>query len=133
MALGECNCGAVAFEVDAELSDVYICHCSVCRRSSGSIGVAVVVVDRAAFRWVRGEEHVRSWSKPDADWKNWFCRVCGSRLPGDNDASRMFVPAGLLSEGHEGLKVAHHIWVGSRACWDEIGDTGKQHSEAFSG
>jgi hypothetical protein len=45
----------------------------------------------------------------------------------------MFVPAGLLSEGHEELKVIHHIWVDSKANWDEIGDSGKQHSEAFEG
>ncbi|MFZ8990698.1 MAG: hypothetical protein ACO2ZJ_10200 [Pseudohongiellaceae bacterium] len=45
----------------------------------------------------------------------------------------MFVPAGLILEGGETLGVAHHIWVDSRASWDEIGDSGKQHSEAFSG
>jgi hypothetical protein len=45
----------------------------------------------------------------------------------------MFVPAGLITEGGENLRVAHHIWVGSKAVWDEIGDTGKQHAEAFQG
>jgi hypothetical protein len=57
--------------------------------------------------------------------------VCGSPLPGANDAARTFVPAGLILEGGERLKVAHHIWVGSKAAWDEIGDAGKQHHEAF--
>ncbi len=45
----------------------------------------------------------------------------------------MFVPAGLISEGGEALRVAHHIWVDSKAGWDEIGDSGKQHPGAFSG
>jgi hypothetical protein len=29
--------------------------------------------------------------------------------------------------------VAHHVWVGSKAVWDEIGDAGKQHAEQFRG
>ena len=131
MAGGQCNCGAVAFEIDARLSDVFVCHCSICRRATGSNGIAVVLVDNSAFRWLKGEDQVASWKKPDADWQCWFCRVCGSPLPGANDASRIFVPAGLIADGGEGLRVAHHIWVGSKAAWDQIGDSGKQHHEAF--
>jgi hypothetical protein len=133
MARGECNCGAVAFEISAALSGVYVCHCSICRRSTGSNGIAVVVIDNGAFRWIRGEELISTWKKPNADWQTWFCRVCGSRVPGANDPSRMFVPAGLISGGGESLRVIHHVWVDSKAGWDEIGDAGKQHPEAFEG
>ncbi len=133
MALGECNCGAVAFEISADLSGVFVCHCSICRRSTGSNGIAVVVIDNNAFRWIRGEELITSWKKPDADWQTWFCRICGSPVPGINDESRMFVPAGLISDGGESLAVIHHVWVDSKAVWDEIGDSGQQHREAFEG
>ena len=77
-----------------------------------------------AFRWTGGEEHIATWKKPDADWQFWFCRTCGSSLPGVNDPSRMFVPAGLIAEGGEDLELTHHIWVDSKAGWDEIGDAG---------
>ena len=133
MARGECNCGAVAFEIDDVIMDVYVCHCSICRRFTGTNGIAVVLVDNSAFRWLRGEDHITAWSKPGADWHGWFCRVCGSPLPGANDPARTFVPAGLIMQGGEQLRVAHHIWVDSRAAWDEIGDKGKQHPEAFKG
>jgi len=56
MARGECNCGAVAFEIDAELKDVYVCHCSICRRFTGAAGIAVLLVDNSAFRWLRGAD-----------------------------------------------------------------------------
>lgn len=131
MVTGQCNCGAVAFEVRAELSDVFICHCSICRRYTGSSGIAVVIADNQQFRWLRGEDQIATWEKPDADWQAHFCRLCGSALPGPNDEARMFIPAGLISDGGENLRVAHHIWVGSKAVWDEIGDAGKQHDEAF--
>jgi hypothetical protein len=131
MARGQCNCGAVAFEVTSEPSGVFVCHCSICRRATGSNGIAVIVVDNDAFRWIRGEDRIRSWKKPDGDWEMWFCRTCGSPVPGKNDDARMFVPAGLIGEGGESLEVIHHIWVDSKAPWDEIGDSGKQHREAF--
>ena len=131
MASGECNCGAVAFELSADLSGVFVCHCSICRRSTGSNGIAVVVVDNDAFRWTRGEEHIASWTKPNSEWQTWFCRICGSPLPGANDESRTFVPAGPLSDGGDALRVIHHIWVDSKAGWDEIGDSGQRHAEAL--
>ncbi len=133
MASGACNCGAISFRINADLSDVFVCHCSICRRATGSNGIAVLVVDNDVFEWTGGEEFITSWKKLNADWEMWFCRRCGSPVPGANDESRMFVPAGLISEGGENLKVAHHIWVDSRATWDEIGDDGRRHPEAFEG
>lgn len=135
MARGECSCGAVRYEIELEgeggLGPVYVCHCSICRRSTGSQGIAVVVVAKERFRWLQGESEIAMWSKPACDWQTWFCRTCGAKLPGHNDALRMFVPAGGLTEGAEALRVAHHIWVGSKASWDEIGDDGQQHPEGI--
>lgn len=133
MTKGECNCGAVAFEIEGNLGDIYMCHCSICRSYTGTNGIAVVVVPNNRFRWLRGEKTIRSWTKPDADWQSHFCGTCGSALPGPNDPERMFVPVGTIRGGTEGLAVAHHIWVGSKADWDCIGDQGKQHDGPFEG
>ena len=91
----------------------------------------MLVVDKDDFRWISGEQEISTWAKPGHDWQIWFCRVCGSQVPGHNDQTRMFVPAGLITEGDDGLKVIHHIWVDSRAGWDEIGDSGRRHSKAY--
>ncbi len=133
MVSAHCNCGAVAFEFDSASEDVFICHCFICRRSTGANGIAVVLVPRDEFRWLQGQENIVTWSRPGSQWATWFCRVCGSRLPGENDSERMFVPAGLLPGAGAGLKVRAHIWVDSRAEWDEIGDNGQQHPEQYVG
>ena len=127
MLTGQCNCGAVVFEIRKPVSEIYVCHCSICRRYTGGNGIPVVVVENEAFTWLKGRDSVKTWKKPDADWESSFCSICGSSLPGKNDDARMFVPAGLLPGDLEALKVAHHIFVGSKAEWDEIGDAGKQH------
>ncbi len=131
MVEGECNCGAVGFEIDADLAGLYVCHCSICRRSTGGSGIAVVVFPKERFRWIRGEDCIATWHKPGTDWHKWFCRICGSPVPGENDAETMVAPAGTLTQGAEALRVIHHVWVGSKAPWDEIGDSGQQHVEGI--
>ncbi len=131
MVSGRCNCGQLTFEITAHVSDVFVCHCSICRRATGSNGIAVVIVDNNAFHWVSGEQDVRSWKKPGTHWELGFCSNCGSPAPGTNDEKRMFVPAGLLETANSSMSVAHHIYVDSRASWDEIGDAGQQHSAGF--
>ncbi|MEM6712154.1 MAG: GFA family protein [Pseudomonadota bacterium] len=132
MISGRCNCGAVTFQIEQAPTDVYVCHCSICRKYTGSNGMPVVIVRKEDFRWLSGQSLITHWKKPDADWESTFCSVCGSSLPGPNDEARMFVPAGLLPDEVSDLEVKHHIFVGSKACWDIIGDSGKQHDERIT-
>ncbi|HEY7883550.1 MAG TPA: GFA family protein [Cellvibrionaceae bacterium] len=131
MIEGECNCGAVVYKVDSKISDIFICHCSICRKSTGSGGIAVSIVASNKFSWVRGQDSISNWSKPEHDWHTYFCRVCGSALPGENDELHMYLPVGTITVGHENLKVAHHLYVNSKASWEEIGDEGKQHPKGY--
>lgn len=131
MVKGECNCGAVLYEADSEVSDVYICHCSICRKFTGSGGIAVSIVPFKKFSWLAGQEYISYWSKPGHDWHTNFCKVCGSALPGANDEENVYIPVGTIKEGDEDLKIAHHLYVNSKPGWEEIGDSGKQHPEGY--
>ena len=91
----------------------------------------MVLANRSVFRWVRGEEMVATWRKPGADWQTWFCRTCASPMPGTNDEAQVFIPVGSIIKGAEGLRVAHHLFVGSKAPWHMIGDDGKQHPDSY--
>ena len=133
MAQGQCNCGTVVFEfeISPDLRGVIVCHCSICRRATGSNGIAIVLADKRDFRWISGKDQISNWRKPDSDWEIWFCKSCGSPVPGSNDDTRVFIPAGLFAD--DDFEVIHHIYVDSRAAWDEIGDAGKQHRGAYEG
>ena len=51
----ECNCGAVAFEILSPLSDIYVCHCSICRRFTGGASIPVIVIPNDRFKWLKGQ------------------------------------------------------------------------------
>ncbi len=131
MLRGSCLCGAVSFEIDGRISDIYQCHCSFCRKATGSSGISVFLSSGTAFSWQSGENSVQLY-KTASGYRSVFCNTCGSRLPDPNpDESTFWVPAGLVDEPDLGVKVGAHIYVGSKATWDLIGDDGVQHDEHF--
>jgi len=119
-ALGKCNCETVSFEILCPISEIYICHCSICRAYSGSSNFAVVVIPKEQFNWTSGKSNIHTWRKPGHDWESHFCLTCGSSLPGKNDETRIFVPAGLIYRGGENLKVTQHVCKDSKASWEDI-------------
>ena len=125
---GKCLCGGVKFALSGELPNLYQCHCSLCRKVSGSSSNAAFVIDLAQMSWIEGEELVQKYES-DTGYKSHFCSACGSPLPNltAND-SAWWVPVGLLESG-EGLQVGAHLFIGSRAPWDAIADSGEHFDE----
>jgi hypothetical protein len=50
MYTGSCLCGNVRYELTAELGDFGYCHCTSCRKASGSAHAANAPISRAHFR-----------------------------------------------------------------------------------
>ena len=129
---GSCNCGGVKFEIASPITDVYVCHCSICRKSTGSGGIAVAIVKNQDLLWVEGKDLVKKWLKPNHDWETSFCVNCGSPLPGKNDAHASYVPVSLLDSGYENLKIQAHLFVDSKAPWEEIHGNAIKHKNNIS-
>ena len=77
MHTGRCLCGAVSFEVAADLKAPDACHCTMCRRVSGHYW-ASTNVKRGDFT-LHGEDHVR-WYQSTDKVRRGFCDTCGSAL-----------------------------------------------------
>jgi len=125
---GKCLCGEVRFSLSGELPDLYQCHCSLCRKVSGSSSNSAMKIERAQLRWDAGEDLIHRY-ETDSGFKSHFCSRCGSPLPNPtaND-SAWWVPVGLLENG-EGLRIAAHMFVASRAPWDVIAGGVEQFDE----
>ncbi|WP_071669352.1 GFA family protein [Pantoea sp. Ae16] len=95
---GSCLCGTVEFELTVNPARFYRCHCSLCRKQSGTGYNLATIVNSHAFRWVKGETCIASWSRPTGYCTD-FCTVCGSTVPNLlRDMPYVWIPVGLLNE-----------------------------------
>lgn len=120
---GSCLCGAVQYEVVGEATRFYHCHCSRCRKATGTGHASNLFLQPATLKWLAGEDQVRAFKPLDAKrFTNQFCLVCGSRLPRQPPGSDIVVlPAGSL-DSEAPIKPQARIYVGSRASWSCTGD-----------
>lgn len=72
---GGCHCGAVRFEVDADLAAVGVldCNCSICVKK----GFLHLIVEQANFRLVRGEDALATYRFGTRVAAHRFCATCG--------------------------------------------------------
>jgi hypothetical protein len=125
---GKCLCGQVAFEIDCENLKLYQCHCSLCRKQSGSSSNTGAIVDNEHFRWLRGQDCISSWVA-DNGFRSDFCAKCGAPVPNPfSNKAYFWIPAGLLDE-YGKLEIVAHLCVDSKAAWDVIGSQGAHYGE----
>jgi hypothetical protein len=127
---GSCLCDGVGFVLTAPAQLARYCHCSRCRKARSAAFAANLFVSDAGVRFTRGAELVASYKIPEAlRFTQCFCRRCGGKLPRvDPDRKLAVVPMGALDDD-PGIRPGGHIFVGSKAAWDEIADTLPQQAE----
>ncbi|MBD1584783.1 GFA family protein [Pseudoalteromonas sp. S16_S37] len=125
---GSCLCGAVEFSITGELPNLYQCHCSLCRKLSGSASDTATFLNAEQFSWVKGQAFIKSFKLPSG-YRSDFCSACGSTVPHFMENGRQYwIPAGLL-DGVCDTKVSVHLYVGSKASWDCINGDAQQYEQ----
>ncbi|MFZ9037636.1 MAG: GFA family protein, partial [Gammaproteobacteria bacterium] len=76
---GACLCGRVRYQVTGPFDEFHLCHCSQCRRSTGSAHAANIFTSADRLDWLAGEELIKRYT-PDAPdvISKCFCTHCGS-------------------------------------------------------
>jgi hypothetical protein len=120
---GSCLCGEVAFEVDGPFDHFLNCHCSRCRKATGTAHSCEMIVKPSAFRWLRGETSVVRYDLPRArSFATAFCKTCGSPMPHLTRSRReVIVHAGAFDDPLGAVPDRHAQWA-SRADWYAHGD-----------
>jgi len=134
MIHGSCLCGGVKFEIAEVLGPFELCHCSRCRKASGSAFMPTVVVSRKGFRFLQGAELIKTYDAPllksPPPYRSIFCGVCGSPVPDPLDDSPQFeVVVGVLDDDPI-LRPDKHIFVEVKSPWFAITDDLPQLTEA---
>ena len=71
---GGCHCAAVTWEAslpDAVIADA--CNCSMC----AAVGYLHIIVPKAKFRLLTGEEQLAEYRFNTGVARHWFCKICG--------------------------------------------------------
>lgn len=125
-----CICGSIEFSFDTELSDVSFCHCSICRRITGSAFGAYFEVPNARLSISDKQSLLAEYGVTPRLTKS-FCRRCGSNLfsrhadfPGFT-----YVSLGALADDKD-IRPEYHEYVSSKASWHEIGDSLPQFADS---
>jgi hypothetical protein len=126
MIRGSCLCGGVRFEIRRAVGPLELCHCSRCRKVSGSAFMAGLGVEAEDFRFLAGRELVTSYEAPIREappaYATSFCRRCGSPVPDPPPGATWFeIPAGALDDD-PGVRPDRHIFVECKSAWFEIAD-----------
>jgi hypothetical protein len=120
---GSCLCGALHYSITGEPSRFYHCHCSRCRKATGTGHATNVFLDNGAITWTGDEALIRKYKVPEAErFTRTFCSQCGGPLPAViPQMNLVFVPAGTLDD-EPNIKPQARIFVESRTTWSCSGD-----------
>lgn len=123
MLKGSCACGRVSYEIDGPLiGPVTYCHCWRCRKHSGSSFGTTAGVAASDFRFVTGEDLMRSWESSPG-MRRYFAGCCGSPIYKRDESApeELGFRLGTL-DTDPGMKAEMHFMAGSKAPWLEITD-----------
>ena len=123
----KCCCGAVHYVVVDEFLYAANCHCSDCRRATGSAFKPFAGIQRDKLAVTAGEDNLTIFG--DEDGNNTHCRICGSLLYSVvREGAFVHVAMGTLVDDPS-IRPTKHIFVGSKAPWFTITDDLPQYEK----
>jgi hypothetical protein len=122
MLSGSCLCGGVEYEINGAIEKITNCHCSLCRKMSGSAFSSGATIPAASFRLIAGKELIKTWESSPGYFRE-FCGRCGSPIlkRKEKDPDHVRLRVGTL-DSDPGIAPSRHLHVGSKAAWVRITD-----------
>lgn len=127
---GRCSCGAVEFMIpDAFIYAAY-CHCSECRRTTGSSFSVFGGISDSDLKITKGQDNIK-FNRKSEDTEGAFCSRCCTAIYGRKSKLGLtHIQYGTLDEAPSLLPQVH-LYVGSKAPWDIICDKLPQYIEGL--
>ena len=117
---GRCLCEAVQYTVADDFRYAMNCHCSECRRTTGSAFKPIAGIERSQLKLTDGVELIMLYGGETTH--DVHCGKCGSFLYSVvRDGAFVHVGMGSLVDAPS-IRPSMHIFVGSKAPWYDIHD-----------
>lgn len=129
---GACLCGEIGFVITGEVPNVYQCHCSLCRKVTGSACNAALLVSEAQFKWTTEVSTIRAFVT-ESGFKSHFCPQCSCSLPNQTrEGLGYWVPLGLIANPAN-INLTAQFYIDSKASWDNVCGQGAHFSSMPKG
>jgi hypothetical protein len=117
---GGCLCGRVRYEAEVFLQNGYVCHCTICQRSTGQPAEITVLIKAGTLKYSNDEP--RYYISSDYG-KRGFCAHCGSRIVWQalraEDDWLTNITVGTLDKPTE-ARVTRHIYTDTQLPWYQV-------------
>jgi hypothetical protein len=101
---------------------MYYCHCSMCRKATGSAFATNMSIPAAELEIVTGREFLKGFQSSVGEVR-YFCSECGSPIYSEAEArvGRVAVRCGTFIDDPD-VRPSRHFFAASKAPWFEIRD-----------
>ncbi len=125
---GRCLCGRVRFEIRGEIGAFAYCHCTSCRRASGTAFAANGPVREADLEWLSGRDEIGEYESSSGKFRA-FCRGCGSPIYARQAGAPGWfsIRLGLIDDDLANRATAHFN-VSEKAAWYSVTDDLPQYA-----
>jgi hypothetical protein len=120
MYTGSCLCGEITVELTGPITSIIHCHCSLCRKNSGTAFATNGFINAKEFTISTGSNLLSEYSFK-AGRTRYFCKCCGSPIYSANadDKSRYRIRLGLIDSAITEKPLSHNF-VTSKANWEQL-------------
>jgi len=121
---GQCSCGTVTYELSKVPMFVHACHCSLCKKQTGSAFIAHAFIESAHFHLLSGTlTPVFGASGSGNTHKVDRCEQCGTAIISYYEGQREWgvVKVGTLEDPGQ-FPPSAHLHVKQKVPWIEIPD-----------
>ena len=120
MYTGKCLCGAVEVAIQGAITAIIHCHCSLCRKNSGTAYATNGFVNSTEFIIEKGQEALSEFSFK-AGRTRYFCQYCGSPVysANDSDKNRIRLRLGIIDSAISERPMSHNF-INSKANWEDL-------------
>lgn len=120
MYQGSCLCGSIEYRLDGGVTDIIHCHCSLCRKASGSAYATNGFINASDLKLTDKNATLTFYESSEGKRK-YFCKNCGSPIYSSNaqSPSRLRLRLGSLDCDISERPLSHNF-VTSKANWEEL-------------
>lgn len=117
---GSCLCGAIKVELKGTIEDIIHCHCSLCRKNSGTAYATNGFINACEFHVIDPQNKLGTFEfKPGKN--RHFCSVCASPIYSSNsdNPEKLRIRLGILDSAITERPMSHNF-VSSKGNWDDL-------------